>query len=121
MISLSALGMMMILKPFLKIYVNQAYYTAWEYSPYLIIGFVFQTLGTFLSTPYTVNKDSKGFLFSAVFGAVVNIVLNFLLVFRFGLAGVAAATGASYLAVFLYRARDTKNTYTWMFSIKSIL
>lgn len=107
-ISLSALGMMMILKPFLKIYVNEAFYSAWEYSPYLIIGFVFQTLGTFLSTPYTVNKDSRGFLFSAVFGAVVNIVLNCLLVFKLGLAGVAAATGISYLAVFLYRVIDTK-------------
>lgn len=107
-ISVSALGMLMILKPFMHIYVNEAYYSAWRYAPYLIIGFVFQTLGSFLSTPYTVNKDSKGFLFSATFGALVNIVLNFLLVFKWGLTGVAIATSVSYMAVFFYRVIDTK-------------
>lgn len=107
-ISLSALGMLMILKPFMHVYVNATYYSAWRYAPYLIIGFVFQTLSSFLSTPYTVNKDSKGFLFSATFGAVVNIVLNFLLVFKWGLTGVAIATGVSYVAVFFYRVIDTK-------------
>ena len=98
----------MILKPFMHVYVNAAYYSAWKYAPYLILGFVFQTLGSFLSTPYTVNKDSKGFLFSATFGAIVNIVLNFLLVFRWGLTGVAIATSVSYMAVFFYRVIDTK-------------
>lgn len=107
-VSIAALGMMMILKPFMHFYVNEAYYSAWKYTPYLIIGFVFQTLGTFLSTPYTVNKDSKGFLFSATFGAVVNIALNFLLVFKWGITGVAIATCASYIAVFFYRVIDTK-------------
>lgn len=107
-ISVSALGMLMILKPFMHIYVNDAYYSAWRYAPYLIIGFVFQTLGSFLSAPYTVNKDSKGFLFSATFGALVNIVLNFLLVFKWGLTGVAIATSVSYMAVFFYRVIDTK-------------
>lgn len=107
-ISLSALGMLMILKPFMNVYVDATYYSAWKYAPYLILGFVFQTLGSFLSTPYTVNKDSKGFLFSATFGAMVNIVLNFLLVFRWGLTGVAIATSISYMAVFFYRVIDTK-------------
>ena len=107
-ISLSALGMLMILKPFMYVYVNEAYYSAWRYAPYLIIGFVFQALASFLSTPYTVNKDSKGFLFSATFGAIVNIALNFLLVFRWGLTGVAIATSVSYIAVFFYRVKDTK-------------
>lgn len=107
-ISLAALGMLMILKPFMKIYVSDVYYSAWKYAPYLIIGFVFQTLSSFLSTPYTVNKDSKGFLFSATFGAAINIILNFLLVFRYGTTGVAIATCASYMAVFFYRVWDTK-------------
>lgn len=107
-ISLSALGMMMILKPFMKIYVSESYYCAWKYAPYLIVGFIFQSLGSFLSTPYVVNKDSKGFLFSATFGAVINIILNILLVFKYGLIGVAIATCLSYMGVFFYRVKDTK-------------
>ncbi len=103
-----ALGMMMVLKPFLSIYVSDEYFIAWKYAPFLIIGFVFQTLSTFLSTPYTVNKDSKGFLFSAMTGAIANIVLNILLVFKLGIYGVAFATCVSYIVVFLYRMVDTK-------------
>ena len=121
-ISLSALGMMMILKPFMKIYVNDSYYCAWKYTPYLIIGFIFQSLGSFLSTPYTVNKDSKGFLFSATFGAVINIILNILLVFEYELIGVALATCLSYMGVFFYRVKDTrKYIYMNIFNKKHIL
>ena len=39
-----ALGMMMILKPFLSIYVSDAYFIAWKYAPFLIIGFVFSNI-----------------------------------------------------------------------------
>lgn len=121
-ISLSALGIMMILKPFMKIYVSEIYYCAWKYTPYLIIGFVFQSLGSFLSTSYTVNKDSKGFLFSATFGAIINIILNFLLIFKYGLIGVALATCMSYMAVFCYRVKDIKRyIYIDVFNKKYLL
>lgn len=114
-----ALGMMMILKPFLSIYVSDAYFIAWKYAPFLIIGFVFQTLSTFLSTPYTVNKDSKGFLLSATTGAITNITLNVLLVFRFGIYGVAFATCIGYIVVFLYRMVDTrKYVHVYVFDKK---
>lgn len=103
-----ALGMMMILKPFLHIYVSDSYFMAWKYVPFLIIGFVFQTLSSFLATPYTVHKDSKGFLFSAISGAVTNIVLNIILVFKLEILGVALATSISYIVVFIYRMIDTK-------------
>ena len=98
---------------------SDAYFIAWKYAPFLIIGFVFQTLSTFLSTPYTVNKDSKGFLLSATTGAITNITLNVLLVFRFGIYGVAFATCISYIVVFLYRMVDTrKYVHVYVFDKK---
>ena len=53
-----ATGLLMIMKPFLSVYVGKEYYTAWHYVPYLIVGFVFMTLGSFIATSYTVHKDS---------------------------------------------------------------
>ena len=108
MILFLASGMLLVVKPFLSIYVAPEFYYAWKYVPFLVIGFVFQSMATFLSTPYTVNFDSKGFLFSAAIGAVVNLVLNFLLVNRMGIHGVALATAISYITVFIYRAIDTR-------------
>lgn len=97
-----------IIKPFMKIYIAADYYVAWEYTPYLIIGFVFLTIATFLSSTYTVNKDSKGFLYSGTCGALLNIVLNWILIKRIGIAGAAIATAVGYIVVFVYRVVDTK-------------
>lgn len=101
-------GLLLIIKPFMHIYVSDSYYSAWEYTPYLFIGFLFMSFGTFLSTSYTVNKDSRGFLFSGMIGAVLNIILNFILIPLMGTTGAALATCFSYFAVFVYRSIDTR-------------
>ena len=54
-------ALMCIMKPFMRLYVSDSYYEAWMYTPYLLVGNFFLTMATFLSTFYTVNKDSKGF------------------------------------------------------------
>ena len=41
---------------------------------FLIVGVIFQSLSTFISTSYSVQKDNKGFLFSGLVGAVVTII-----------------------------------------------
>ena len=107
-IMLIGLCMMAVIKPFLKIYVSPNYYEAWQYTPFLIIGCVYLTLGTFMSTSYTVHKDSKGFLFSATFGAVLNIILNWLLIPSLDVYGAALATCISYISVFIFRLFHTR-------------
>lgn len=98
--------LMLIMKPFLKLYVSAAYYEAWKYTPYLFVGYFFLTMGTFLSTSYTVNKDTKGFLISGTTGAIINIALNAILIPFIGVHGAALATCISYIFVFLYRVHD---------------
>ena len=100
--------LMCVMKPLMKIYVAPAYYEAWIYTPYLLVGSFFLTMATFLSTFYTVNKDSKGFLYSSSFGALINITLNWALIPVIGVHGAALATCVSYVSVFLYRVRDTR-------------
>ena len=100
--------LMCVMKPFMQIYVDSAYYEAWMYTPYLLTGNFFLTLATFLSTFYTVNKDSRGFLLSGTAGALINITLNALLIPLIGVHGAALATCISYICVFLYRIRDTR-------------
>ena len=103
-----ATGLLMIMKPFLSIYVGKEYYAAWHYVPYLIVGFVFMTLGSFIATSYTVHKDSMGFLISGTVGAIINLILNFILIPMMGVSGAAFATCISYFGVFVYRIKDTQ-------------
>lgn len=95
-------------KPFLNIYVSESYYSAWQYIPILTVGSVYVTLGTFMATSYTVHKDSFGYLFSGLFGAILNIILNFILIPIIGVYGAALATGISYISVFVFRLFHTK-------------
>lgn len=105
---MSTVFIMCITKTFLKVYVQSEYYSAWKYTTYLLVGGFFLTLATFLSTFYTVNKDSKGFLISGTIGAVFNIVLNALFIPKLLIHGAALATCISYIVVFLYRVIDTR-------------
>lgn len=107
-VMLIGIGMMTLIKPFLKLYVAAEYVTAWRYTPFLIVGCVYLTLGTFIATTYTVHKDSFGFLFSGMFGALLNISLNWMLIPRMGVYGAAVATCVSYIAVFVFRTLHTR-------------
>ncbi len=105
---LSGIAIITFAKPFLHIYVTPNYYLAWSYIPFLTIGSVYLTLATFIATCYTVHKDSLGYLFSGIIGAVINIGLNFLLIPKYQVYGAAIATCISYLAVFIFRLIHTK-------------
>lgn len=107
-VMLLSIVMVTFIKPFLSIYVADEYYKAWKYTPFLIIGFAFLTLATFMSTSYTVHKDSFGFVFSASFGAITNIILNFALIPFIGVYGAATATCLSYVSIFVFRLIHTR-------------
>lgn len=112
--------LLIVIKPLFRIYVDINYYEAWKYVAYLMIGYVFLNLSTFISTSYSVNKDSKGYLFSALVGAVVNFILNFLLIPLLGVSGAALATLISYICVFLYRLVDTRKYLEININVKFI-
>ena len=119
---LIGMGLNLFLKPILSIYVAPEYFTSWFFSPPLIVGMALMALGTFLANFYVVNKDSKGFMFSATAGAVLNVILNFISIPRIGAIGAAAATCFSYFIVFLYRYFDTKKYIKiHVFSLRNIL
>ena len=105
---LIAIGLITITKPFLSLYVAKAYYEAWKYVPFLLIGSVYMTFGTFFASSYTVHKDSFGYLFSGSFGAIFNIALNFILIPIIGVFGAAVATCISYIMVFVFRLVHTR-------------
>lgn len=105
---ITGVGMMTFIKPFMKLYVSPEYYIAWRYTPYLIIGIVFNTLGTFMATSYVVHKDSKGIFLSGLFGACLNIILNCIFIPQIGVTGAALATCISYISVYVFRGMHTK-------------
>lgn len=120
------IAILTITKPFLKVYVSKSYYEAWKYVPFLIVGSVYMTLGTFFGTSYSVHKDSVGYVVSGFSGAILNVILNYFLIPKWQVYGAAFATCVSYVTVFIYRYFNTQkylkyNLHTSEFIVGSIL
>lgn len=107
-VMLIGIGLITFMKPFMSVYVAEEYYVAWKYTPFLTVGCVYLTLASFMATSYTVHKDSFGYLFSGMFGAIFNILMNFILIPFIGVYGAAIATCISYVLVFVFRLFHTR-------------
>ena len=64
---------------------------------------MFNALTAFLGSIFSAVKDSKVIAFTTVVSAVCNIVLNILLIPKFGALGAAIATAASYMVMWALR------------------
>lgn len=108
-VTITSIGILIVLKPLMHIYVSSDYYEAWKCSPILLLGNSFLILGSFVaSTTYTVGKNSVGMLKSGLWGAIPNIIINFILIPLWGIYGAAIATCISYIIIYIYRLADTK-------------
>lgn len=103
----AASGLILFTKLITRVLTSTAYYEAWQYVPLLVVSAVFSCLVTFLGSIYMVEKKSVLTLLTTVAGAVINIVLNLLLIPKYEANGAAFATMISYFVVFLLRIIDT--------------
>ena len=65
---------------------------------------VFSAFSSFMGSVYVVTEKSRLSLWTALWSALANIFLNFLLIPRIGIQGAAIATLASYVLCFAIRA-----------------
>lgn len=93
--------------PFSKLAVillaQDSYYGAWEYIPFLIMATVFNCFGAFAGSVYTVEKKSIFSFATISVGAIINVVLNIILIPIWGVNGAAFATFFCYFVVFILR------------------
>ncbi len=89
--------------PLAKILFAKDFFVAWQYSSVLVISAVFSALSGFLGSIFAAVKKSRIFAVSTIAAALINTVLNLLLIPRFGALGAGAATGIAFFAVWLIR------------------
>lgn len=87
---------------------TQQYYEAWKYIPTLSMAMVFSAFSSFMGSVYVVTEKSRLSLWTALWSALANIFLNFLLIPRIGIQGAAIATLASYVLCFAIRALTSR-------------
>ncbi len=101
---------------------DNSYYVSWKYVPVLGIAMLFSAFSAFMGSIYFIEKRSMRSFLTASVGAIINILLNFILIVPLGAMGAAIATVASYLSVYLIRVYDTKKYLNFkLFGIRILL
>ena len=90
------------------LYLGEDYYDSWHYVPILVIATTFSNLVNFYASVYMAEKKSMLSMMTAGTGAVINVVMNALLMPVMGPYGAAIATAASFIVVFIIRVLNTK-------------
>ena len=123
----TSLGVGMIAcMPFIfPILINIKYDEAFYYIPFLVLGSVFNVLICLYSGIYIAKKLTKQVAATSVIGAVINILVNVVLIKYIGLYAAALSTTISYFAMMVYRHIDLKKYIKLKFEknllIKTIL
>ena len=91
-----------------KILFAKDFYAAWQYAPFLMISTVFSGMAAFLGGVLSAMKKSGLFAKSSVITAVVNTILNIVLVSFIGPLGAAFSTAVAYVLMWLIRLRQVR-------------
>ena len=100
--------LIILARPVAHILYAKDFFAAWRYVPFLLVSVVFGSLSGYLGGIFAAVKDSKSFATSTIAGAVLNIVLNIVLIHFIGTLGAAVATVAAYILVWAMRMYKAK-------------
>lgn len=107
MLTVSSL-ILVILKPLLSIVVANDFYSAWQASPFLLLGVVFSSISSFLGAFYIATLKTKGVFNTSIFGGISSLVFNFVLIPSFGIIGAGIASMISFFIMAVYRYWDVR-------------
>ena len=101
--------MMISVMPILfKICIDERYFDALKYVPYLMIGSIFEIFSILLGSLYISLKKSKNIAISTGGAALINIVINLCFMKRYGIIIACISTILSYLFLGIYRLIDLR-------------
>ena len=101
-------GIIAFSRVFAALMFGEGFREAWVYIPILTVAMAFSALSSFTGTVFIVEKKSALSFYTSLGGALINILLNLLLIprftsTRFGAMGAAIATLVAYAVMFLLR------------------
>ena len=83
------------------IFVDEKFYKAKEYFPWLLLGFIFQSFYFLVTNFLFFEKKTKLLASMTIIGATLNIMLNYLFIQWYGVVGVAYATAITWALFFI--------------------
>ena len=104
-----------------KLLVNENYDEAMIYVPALIIGLLLNSLATFYGPIYLAFKKSKEVAISTSVAAIINLLVDVLLINFVGIWAAVISTIVAYLFILIYRYVDVKKLVKIKYNIWTIV
>lgn len=79
------------------------FFEAWKCVPTLLLATVFNGISQFEGSLFAATKKTREVSLSTVIGAIINIVLNIILIKHFGIIGASVSTLISYIVTWILR------------------
>ncbi|PNV60596.1 hypothetical protein C0033_17685 [Clostridium sp. chh4-2] len=106
------LGVLVVARPMVDLLFEKSYTSAYRSIPILVLAVVIHAINGNLGSLYTVFKNTNSALISTVIGAVINILLNVIMIPFMGVLGASLTTVIGYSATLIYRWINTKRFVT---------
>lgn len=115
-------GILLFLNPIMKLIAGSTdFYSGYVYVPFLLIAVLFCCFCQFLSSIYSAIKKTKNSFYTSIVAAVLNVVLNIVLIPRLGVQGACLATLFAYGGCFVIRVIDTRQYIRYDFKVSRLI
>lgn len=111
LLSFMCSAFLLIIKPFMQVYVGSNFTVSWVYVPLLIAATLFGAIATFIGPIYSAAKKNVAATLTTVFGGIINILFNFFLIKRYGIIGAVIATLIANMTMGIVRLYDSRRFF----------
>lgn len=108
--------------PFIfSILINKNYNAAYVHIPILLISSFFSLMASQYGSIYIAKKETKKIAITTFISAIINILINLLLIKKIGLYAASISTLISYCIIMLYRHFDIQKFVIVKYSMKKMI
>ena len=104
-----------------SILINEKFEESYYQIPILMIASFISVLVSFMGSIYVAKKQTKEIAKTSIFSAILNIIINVLLINKIGLYAASISTLISYFAMLIYRLIDSRKYVKLKVDYKLIL
>lgn len=97
-----------LIKPFMGIYVGEAFRDAWRFTPLLLAAAVFYSVSAFIGSLYAALQKTTNDMWTSLLCAVINVVVNYIGIRLVGTWGAIIGTLSAYLVISTMRLFDIR-------------
>lgn len=96
-----------LLIPVMKIFISNDFFSAWVFTPPLILAAVLSSFANFFAIIYNTSKKTKGIFKTSMIAGVVNILMSITLIPFLGAFGAGVSSVVGFFIMWILRIRDS--------------